>query len=209
MSRKIIWSLAGLAVITAGVIVPLWMLRFISLFDYIPNETVQIMGKTIIEVSGALIGFWGIILVFILRSIQSYRDRTITQIHKINLKLVNLAVRKELEEKTNRKFIDSQIDLSEKWMNFLNKSVTWANDRIRNICYMGIAVTAVFIASILSSMAVMGMSMTNRVLSTEFVEFLGVPYSYMSIPLMLLILGIIGIFTGIIFIAPETKKASA
>jgi hypothetical protein len=207
MNRKFIWGLIGLAMIIAGVIVPLWILRLISIFDYIPDETVQIFGKTIIKISAALIGFWGIILVFILKSIQSYRERTIAQIHKINLKLNNLVVKKEFEDKAKGKFIDSQIDLNEKWVNLLNKHVIWANDRIRDICYIGIIVVAIFIASILSSMAVMGISMTNKKLSNEFVEFLGVPYSYMSFPLIALIFGIIGIFIGIISIAPEKKEA--
>lgn len=204
MRRSFAW---GFLLLTLTIVVTLAVTnlisRYISIFDYIPNETVQIVGKTIIEISAALIGFWSLILVFILRSIQSSKNGTITQIHKTNLKLASLVIRKEFEGKRRQKIIDSQIDLHKKWLGFLNELVVWTNGGIRGILVFGIVVIIFFIASILSSMAIMGMSMAQTKLSNEFVEFLGVHYSKMSLPLSMLFTGIIAMFVAMVLIVPE------
>jgi len=207
MNRWFKIILIGLTLVVAA-FAPFWISNWISVeVDYVPNKTVQITCKAVIDISAALLGFFGLILVFDLKSIQSSRDRAIGEIYRIAEKQANLVVRKDFEGKMKRKLIESQLDLNKKRVDTLIKYFEQENEIIRTTCCLGAVVVAFFVVSILSSIAVMGKSMTEKSLSNEFVEFLGVPPGYMSIPLMFLIMGIIFIFVEIILIAPWKPKS--
>lgn len=185
--------------------------RFIVFGDYIPNETVQIIGKIIIEVSATLIGFWGVILVFQLREIHVYRDNINNQTIEYFLRMKDVVNRKEIEDKTKQKIIDQQIKLEKKWFNetwmsYQKKSIEWANKGIRLMCYMGMGIVGIFVLCIFSSLALMSSSMSASLDVSEFVEYLGTSGLQMSIPLILLASGIIYIFMAMLLIVPAKPK---
>jgi hypothetical protein len=181
--------------------------RFIIFVDYILNETVQIIGKIIIEASATLIGFWGVILVFILKSTQSYKEQNETQMYEITSKQVDLLVKKEFEtEEEQQKIIELQMEKNKKWLSLLARNVTWANDWMRAMCYWGMGVVGIFIVCIFSSLELMSTSMTASLEVSEFVETLGPSGLQMSFPLMLFAFGISYIFIAILFIAPKKPK---
>jgi len=184
----------------------IWFSRYIIFADYIQHETVQIIGQILIEASVTLIGFWGVILVYILKSTQSFKQQNETQMFEITSKHVELAVKKEFETEEKQKIIELQLEKYKKWLSLLERNVTWADDGIRAMCYWGMGVVGIFVVCIFSSLALMSDSMTASLEVSEFVETLGPTGLQMSLPLMLFAFGIILIFMAILFIAPEKPK---
>lgn len=184
----------------------IWFSRYIIFADYIQHETVQIIGQILIEASVTLIGFWGVILVYILKSTQSFKQQNETQMFEITSKHVELALKKEFETEEKQKIIERQLEKYKKWLSLLERNVTWADNGIRAMCYWGIGVVGIFIVCIFSSLALMSDSMTASLEVSEFIVTLGPTGLQMSFPLMFFASGIIFIFLAILFIAPNKPK---
>jgi len=183
-----------------------WFSRFIIFADYIPYETVQMFGPILIEASATLIGFWGIILVYILKSTQSFKQQNETRIWEISFKQVELLSKKEFETEEEQKTIEKQMERYEKGLSFLERNVTWADDAIRMMCYWGMGVVGIFILCIFSSLDLMRTSMAARLDVSEFVQHLVPSGLQMIFPILMFAFGINLIFLAIFFISPAKPK---
>jgi hypothetical protein len=191
MNKDYLISLVFIITTSIGIV---WFSRFIIFEEFIPNETVQIVGQIFIEASATLIGFWGVVLVFVLKSTQSYKEQRNTEIYKILRKQTELTIKKEFEEK-KQDYIEKQIKLNDNWLKHLENRVTWANELISAVCVMGMSVVALFILCIFSSLSMMSTSMTTSLEPPqEFVKNLPTASSELLFPLTFFALGIIFIF---------------
>jgi len=192
-----------------AIIVPLSIASYIAIDGFVPNATVQVIGRIIVDVGIALLAFWSVIFVFLLRSFQTYRDTKITESEATNLKLADLKVRKQYESKNKQKSLDSEIVQLEKWDKYLMQYVVYAEAGIRVICEVGIFVMAAFASAIIWTMAIVARSMSQYTVSDEYVQFPGLHSLDVLMPMVLLMAGIIGIMVGFLFIYPKKPKGTA
>jgi hypothetical protein len=131
-------------------------LSFVISIAILPVSSIIL--KTLIDVNVALIGFWGLILVYILGSLHTVRERVETQCHETNVKLNELSIQElQLKAQVGVKFnadklfkkIQENYEARDKE---LEKRIQGIKEISKRLAWVSIITTSLFVASILCSM---------------------------------------------------------
>lgn len=90
--ESIIAGLASVLIAVVSFIVSALVIGGMAVDGFIPYQTASIVSKTIIEVSAALLGFWGIILVFFFSSINNSIDRSLGIYYEVLMRQDKMAI---------------------------------------------------------------------------------------------------------------------
>lgn len=173
---------------------PFLIFKYTSTNDFIIADTATTLLKTLIEVNVTLLGFWGLIIVYLLNSLNNLRDQAMTSIREILLKSSDLEIKKfENEDAERNKFIEMTLKVMGKTIETYRKGIKNILYNIRITCYSSVIVATIFIVSIILC-----------VFSIGEIDVNGLHYKYLSLSLALMLLGIFSMFS--ILVTMSTPK---
>ena len=193
MGNKSEWfgAIGVIAVAVLCLIISIAVGRSIGKGGYLALEPAKLLFPTLIQINITLIGFWGIILVYYLKSLHEYTRYFHAVAGKAIRRVEDLSLNKQSFSNDEKKIIDAWLKITESF----HDGVDDMRILQRDFTGFGIFVVICFISSVVVS-----------VLSFGYLEEVGVATSLVTWSLFPLLLGIAFMIIGIRLTTPAVPK---